>query len=99
MQSKVVTANTLVDGVVVYQGTEGKWTPLLADAHFVTDESEQARLLDAAQQDVTRRVIVDPYLMDVSIGADGPEPVSQRERIRAAGPTVQTQFNTLHPES
>ena len=34
------------------------------------------------------RVIVDPYLMDAEESADGPQPVSQRERIRAKGPTI-----------
>jgi hypothetical protein len=99
MRGKVLTANILTDGVVVYLAAAGAWTERLAEARFLTDESEQTRLLQVAEQDVARRIIVDPYLMDAADGPDGPAPVSQRERIRATGPTIPTHFNTPHPES
>jgi hypothetical protein len=98
MQGKVLTANMLTDGIVVYLAAGGAWTEQLPEARFLTDESEQTRLLHIAEQDVERRIIVDPYLMDAANGADGPEPVSQRERIRATGPTIPTNFITPHPE-
>ena len=98
MQGKVLTANILIDGIVVYLAPGGAWTEKLPEARFLTDQSEQARLLQIADQDVTRQIIVDPYLMDVSYGASGPEPVSQRERIRATGPSIPTDFLTQHPE-
>ena len=93
MQGKVLTANMLTDGVVVYWAAGGAWTELLTEARFLTDESEQTRLLNIAEQDVERLIIVDPYLMDAVNGPDGPAPMSQRERIRATGPTIPTQFN------
>ncbi len=99
MKGKVLTANILTDGIVVYLAAGGTWTEKLPEARFLADESEQTRLLHVAEQDVERLIIVDPYLMDAVYGADGPEPVSQRERIRATGPTIQTNFNTSHPES
>ena len=99
MQGKVLTANILTDGAVVYLAAGGAWTEALPEARFLTDESEQSRLLHIAEQDVERRIIVDPYLMDAVNGASGPEAVSQRERIRATGPTVPTHFNTPQPES
>ncbi len=99
MRGKVLTANILTDGVVVYLAAGGAWTEQLAEARFLTDESEQTRLLQTAGQDVERRIIIDPYLMDAADGPDGPEPVSQRERIRANGPTIPTNFNTPHTES
>ena len=92
-RGKVVTANILNDGVVVYLTAGGAWTEQLAKARFLTDEAEQARLLRNAEQDVERLIIVDPYLMDAANGPGGPEPVSQRERIRATGPTIPTNFN------
>ena len=99
VQGKVLTANMLTDGIVVYLATGGAWTEQLPEARFLTAESEQTRLLHIAEQDVKRRIIVDPYLMDASNGANGPEPVSQRERIRATGPTIPTNFLTPHSES
>lgn len=99
MLGKVLTANILTDGIVVYLTADGAWTEQLPKARFVTDEAEQTRLLHESEQDVERRIIVDPYLMDAADGANGPEPVSQRERIRATGPTIPTHFNTPQPES
>jgi len=95
---KVLTANILTDGVVVYLAAGGAWTEQLSQARFLTDEGEQTRLLQIAEQDVARRIIVDPYLMDAANGPRGPEPVSQRERIRATGPTIPTNFITPHAE-
>ena len=92
-RGKVLTANILTDGVVVYWTAGDGWTERLSKALFLTDKAEQARLLQDAEQDVERLVIVDPYLMDAVNGPDGPEPVSQRERIRATGPTIPTNFN------
>jgi hypothetical protein len=97
-RGKVLTANVLTDGVVVYWNVGGGWTEGLAKARFLTDKDEQDRLLHDAEQDVERLVIVDPYLMDAANGPDGPEPVSQRERIRATGPTIPTNFNPPIPE-
>lgn len=98
MQGKVLTANMLTDGIVVYMAKGGAWTEQLPEARYLTEESEQTRLLHIAAQDVEQRIIVDPYLMDVADGADGPEPLSQRERIRATGPTIPTNFNTPNLE-
>ena len=96
---KVLTANVLVDGVVVYLAAGGTWTENLPEARFLTDESEQTRLVHIANQDVEKQFIIDPYLMDAVDGGHGPEPVSQRENIRATGPTIPTNFNSPQPES
>lgn len=92
MLGKVITANILTDGIVVYLTADGAWTRQLPEARLLTDAAEQARLLHEAEQDVARLIIVDPYLMDAADSAVGPVPVSQRERIRATGPTVPTDF-------
>jgi hypothetical protein len=34
------------------------------------------------------RVVVDPYLIEVTLGSGSPWPVLHRERIRATGPTI-----------
>lgn len=98
MRGKVLTANILNDGVVVYLAAGGAWTEVLPEARFLAEETEQTRLLQIAEQDVDRRIIVDPYLMDVLNSTDGPMPVSQRELIRATGPTIPTNFTTHPPE-
>lgn len=79
-QRLVVSANRLRDGRVVWR-TATDWTEAFAEAAVVAGPDGQAALA-AAQADERRQVVVGCYL--VEIGGDG-QPVSQRERIRAAG--------------
>ena len=58
-------------------------------AHSVTGKDEAAALLASVEPDVVACRIVGPYLIDVVAGPDGKlRGVSERERIRALGPTV-----------
>ena len=88
---KVVTANRLRDGVVVYRASDGAWTEDLGAAEVV--EAEVAiGALAAAQAD--ELAAVGAYLMDVDTDA-GIVPDGRgrlRETIREAGPTVHPQF-------
>lgn len=81
---KVVTANDLLDGDVIYQTAIG-WTRVLSEAEVLTDEADaDLRLIDALQQ--TGRV-VGAYLADVAQSEDGPTPAHFRETFRATGPS------------
>jgi hypothetical protein len=87
--AQAITANDLRTGEVVFRGLRG-WTPRLAEAERFAPQSPQAGLaLAAAQAETT--VVVDAYLIDVSLESGAPVPLSYRERIRALGPPV-------HPE-
>jgi hypothetical protein len=82
---KVVTANDLLEGDVVYLTAADTWTRKLSEAELLTDEaSAQLRLLDAERQ--ADRVI-GAYLADMAPGPDGPEPVHFREAFRRTGPS------------
>ena len=82
---KVVTANDLRLGDVVYQTADDRWTRHHHDAELIEDEAHaQMRLLDAAAQ---RNVIVGAYLADARRGTHGPEPVHFREAFRTRGPS------------
>ena len=91
-RGRVITANFLTDGVTVYLTADNGWTEKLSEARFFADPAETETPMKKAADDVARRVIVDPYVMDAELGKDGPLPVSARERIRANGPTVQYMF-------
>lgn len=82
---KVVTANALLEGDVVYQTSDDRWTRHLSEAEVITDEAHaQLRLLMAeAQPDH----VVGVYLADVTPGPDGPEPTHFREDFRRTGPS------------
>ena len=82
---KVVTANRLREGDVVYLTADDRWTPLHHEAELIEDEAHgQMRLLDANAQ---RLVVVGAYLADARRGPKGPEPVHFREAFRTRGPS------------
>ncbi|WP_299627069.1 DUF2849 domain-containing protein [uncultured Tateyamaria sp.] len=81
---KVVTANHLLAGDVIYQTATG-WTRKLEEAEVLTDEADaDLRLIEASQQ---VDVVVGAYLADVAVDNDIPQPVHFREEFRATGPS------------
>ncbi|OIQ33634.1 MAG: sulfite reductase [Alphaproteobacteria bacterium MedPE-SWcel] len=82
---KVVTANDLLEGDVIYLTPAGGWTRELSEAELITDEAEaQLRLLDAQSQP---KIAVGAYLADAKAGEQGPEPTHFREEFRRTGPS------------
>jgi hypothetical protein len=84
---KVLTANRLSDGAVVYLGAGG-WSEWIDAASVAADETAAADLEARGAQAVAERQVVDPYLIDVISEGGHLAAARLRERIRAAGPTV-----------
>lgn len=83
--AKVVTANALIEGDVVYFTADGQWTRDHAKAELIEDEAHaQLRLLKADRQ---RDRVVGAYLADARMGPNGPEPIHFREAFRTRGPS------------
>ncbi|MEL6126282.1 MAG: DUF2849 domain-containing protein [Pseudomonadota bacterium] len=83
---KIVTANDLLEGDVIYLTAEGAWSRRHADALVATTEEDAAELLAQAQTQQHR--LVGPYLAEAKIGEDGaPQPVHFREAFRTRGPS------------
>ena len=81
---KVVTANDLLKGDVIYQTATG-WTRDLADAEILTDEAHaDLRLIEGSQQIAD---VVGVYLMDVALDGTAPQTTHFREAFRAKGPS------------
>lgn len=82
---KVVTANDLAIGDVIYLTADDRWSRHHHEAELIEDEAHgQMRLLHAASQ---RNRVVGPYLADAKQGPKGPEPVHFREAFRTRGPS------------
>ena len=82
---KVITANHLLEGDVVYLTADDRWTRYHEEAELIDDEAHAAiRLLDAERQVDT---IVGAYLADAKDGPKGPEPTHFREVFRTRGPS------------
>ena len=79
---KIVTANALLEGDVVYLTADDRWTRKISEAELIEDEAHaQIRLLDGEMQ---ADRVVGVYLADVK--PDG-GPVHFRETFRARGPS------------
>lgn len=88
MTFQVLTANRLRDGQVVYLRDDDSWSEHFRDA-IVADSDEMAKtLLTLAARAVEKHLVVDPYLFAVAVEGSEIRPLSRREIIRAAGPSV-----------
>ena len=86
----VVTANRLIDGIVVYLASDGGWTEEIGRARVAETEDEVKALEAEAAKDVAARKVVAVYSMDVAVRDGTVDPLSVRERIRAAHRTTLT---------
>lgn len=85
----VVTANVLRTGAVVYLKSDGTWVERLVDADIADGKDAMAALEELALTAIERNVVTAIYAFDVAIIDGKPQPVSVREKIRAAhAPTV-----------
>lgn len=83
---KVVTANDLLEGDVIYLTAQGSWSRQLEDAVVVTEPDQAEALLEQAEAQVSEQV--GAYLADVKIDESGtPQPAHFREAFRTRGPS------------
>jgi hypothetical protein len=87
----VVTANRLIDGIVVYLGSDGGWVEELARASLAFTEEETKALEVEAAKAVAERTVVAVYPMEVALHDGVPIATSVRERIRASHRTTLTE--------
>ena len=89
-EPQMITANRLVDGVTVYMTADSGWSEQFIDGAVWSDKASadgtglHSITLAASEEAVKARHVVGPYLFDVTVTESGPQPVSARERIRAA---------------
>jgi hypothetical protein len=85
---KVISANRLADGIVVYAGRDGSWSERLSQATIFASKAEAEAGLLIAQNDAKRNLVVEPFVVEVVGDASGLRAVTLREAIRARGPTI-----------
>lgn len=87
MALQVLTANRLVDGAAVwYDGSS--WIETLKGAEVARTGDDAARLEAIGKKAHADNLVVDVNLIDVEDTPLGLLPLRLRERIRAAGPTI-----------
>ncbi|MGQ0446124.1 MAG: DUF2849 domain-containing protein [Beijerinckiaceae bacterium] len=85
---KVICANRLADGIVVYAGRDGAWVTRLSQAQIFAGKAEAEAGFLAAQDDARRNLVVEPVLVEVTEDVGELRAVTLREKIRARGPTI-----------
>jgi hypothetical protein len=86
----MVLANRLTDGLTVFLAADGGWVEDIARGAVAANQDAAQQLLAAAQLAEANNAVVEPYLIGIRTDSGLRVPVSYREAIRAAGPTVRT---------
>ncbi|MCF6445366.1 DUF2849 domain-containing protein [Nereida sp. MMG025] len=83
--TKVITANALLEGDVIYWTEEATWTRHLSKAEVFEDEAiaDEQLMTASAQTDIA----VGVYLADVHLENGLPQPTHFRETFRTKGPS------------
>jgi Protein of unknown function (DUF2849) len=84
---KVLTANRLSDGIAVWFSAKG-WTTDIAQATSANDADGEARLTAIGADAYANNEVIDVNVIDAELADGKLAAVKLRERIRAAGPTV-----------
>jgi hypothetical protein len=93
---QMIIASRLVDGVVVFFDAANGWVDSIAAGTLIEDAADADELLASAKRDEADNVVVDPYLIDVAVEGGMRRPSSNREAIRAFGPTIRTELIDSH---
>jgi hypothetical protein len=84
----ILLANDLLDGEVVFW-TGRVWSDRPSEALIAKDEATAHQLERAAAQALAQNKVVDAYLVDVALDAQGHAvPRHYREKIKTQGPSV-----------
>ena len=85
---KVLTANRLSDGIAVWHSSAHGWTTDIAEATSVSDADGEARLAAIGGEALANNQVIDVNVVDAELADGKLAAVKLRERIRAAGPTI-----------
>ena len=87
--AKVITANDLRQGLVVFLDNDGGWTVDITQARVVEEGPDLDGAVAHARAETEAQIVLEAYPIDVVVTDGVPVPVRLREKIRAdRGPTV-----------
>ena len=88
MVCKVLTANRVSDGDVVFFTSDDGWSLRISDAFRAQDDAALKRLEEQVLLSEAGTEVTDVYLFDAEVIDGVVRPRHIRERIRTLGPTV-----------
>lgn len=86
--SKIVTANLLATGAVVFLGADETWVKDVGAALEFADAESAEGGLAVGLRDAERAIVVDPFVTEKVPAEDGKSGMTLRDTIRAFGPTI-----------
>ncbi len=97
MTQMVITANRLRDGSVVYLSGPRCWAPDIVDAVVFENKAAAGGALEAAEQSAAAEHVIAVYAFPVACNDGALAVLSQREKIRIHGPSIQIPAATESP--
>ena len=88
--AKILTANDLLSGGVVFATAKDSWSPFISQAQLSSNSTMIETLKARGQQAVDRQLVVEPFFIDVTVENELPRPIKFREQLRVYGPSVKT---------
>ena len=85
---KILTANRLNDGIVVFLRADNVWTENVNDAVLAREEKAAEALAKRGTDFEASNHVTGAYLLDAERSSDVVTPQHVRERIRANGPSI-----------
>ncbi len=94
MNERILTANRLKDGLVIFLGYDGEWSVDINEARVAELEEDADDMLSEAK---ASGICIDAYLIDVTVECQEVQgrrivPTKYRERIRSFGPSIHPAF-------
>ena len=86
--SKVISANEIVTGLVVFLSADGRWVDTIDAAAVYADAAAADVGMAHAKRDEKRAIVIDPFVVDRKDGVEGRQAMTLRNAIRAYGPTI-----------
>jgi len=93
MTLKILTANNLLTGGVVYLTSQDSWSSFISQAQVSDDLGKIKGLEMAGLRAESEQIVVGSYLVEVAIENGIPQPIRFRERLRVSGPSVRSEFS------
>lgn len=97
-EGKILTANRLSDGLVVFLGVDNVWTRDINRAVLAREPNAEAALQRRGEAFEASDVVTGAYLVDAKRENCVVTPVHIREQIRAIGPTVRPDLSIISSE-
>lgn len=93
MTLKILTANSLLTGGVIYLTDQNSWSPFISKAQVSDDAGTILRLEASGLYAEAEQIVVGSFLIAVTIENGIPRPIRFRERLRVNGPSVRSEFS------